>query len=457
MSLKKKKNKFWKTLTFRFVLWYCVLFSFTALLLYIATDFFLSRTIWRNVNEVIAVKYGEYETLYEKKGSSVFLLNPFHYFIRLANSKNQTLFLSEPSLWKNFPLETLNVIPVIKKRQWIEIPSNDKDDLLKILAGRLSNGKILEVGRNTDNWEDLLEAFQGIFAGMALLGIGLGIAGGFFFSSQVLKPIRNLIQTAETISTTGKIEARIPLPETQDELWELIRLFNEMLEKIERVMSGMKEALDNVAHDLRTPMTRMRAGAELALQKNDPKHLQEALSDCMEESEKVLTMLKTLMDISETESGTLKLQLQPTNLSELARDVLELYEPVAAEKNITLNGNFPETLIASVDANRIRQVLANLIDNAIKYTNPGGSVVLKVSSENDKAVFQVKDSGIGIPPEEIPRIWERLYRGDKSRSERGLGLGLSLVKAIVEAHHGSVEVSSTPNEGSTFTVNLSKM
>jgi signal transduction histidine kinase len=165
-------------------------------------------------------------------------------------------------------------------------------------------------------------------------------------------------------------------------------------------------------------------------------------------------MLKTLMDVAEAEAGVMQLHLEPTDISKLIRDVIELYQYVTEEKRITVTARLAEPCEATVDASRMRQVFANLLDNALKYTPDGGKVEIETRKDATSVIIQFRDTGIGIPPEEQGRIWERLFRGDKSRSQRGLGLGLSLVRAIVEAHRGSVEVKSDVGRGSEFVVLL---
>jgi signal transduction histidine kinase len=167
-------------------------------------------------------------------------------------------------------------------------------------------------------------------------------------------------------------------------------------------------------------------------------------------------MLTTLMDISEAESGAIELHRETVPLSDIVSRAVDLYRDTAEAKGVVLEARVDERVVVSIDRLRLEQVAANLLDNAIKYTPAGGQVQISAGREGNRAVLRVHDTGIGIPPAELPRIWERLFRGDLSRTERGLGLGLSLVKAVVEAHGGTVTVESPSGHGSTFSVHLSE-
>jgi len=197
--------------------------------------------------------------------------------------------------------------------------------------------------------------------------------------------------------------------------------------------------------------------AELALDStHDPESAKEALDDCIKESQLIITILNALMEISAAESGAMELNIEKTNLSPLLKEVVDLYDLIAEGKNITIKTNWPDVLTTRIDINKMRQALSNLVDNSIKYTPQGGSVEIEAYERANEVCVKISDTGSGIDSEDIHKIWERMYRGDKSRSQKGLGLGLSIVKPIIEAHKGYIEVSSEPGKGSIFTIHLSK-
>lgn len=449
-----------KSQSFRLITWYTLFFIFSSLVINIYAYTVISSFIYEQSRKEIEEDMDEFAEIYREDGLEALRQDVFEdeddpFLVRLIGNQDNTLISRIPKDWSGFNIEQLEKSDYPKNKEWKYLKGDDNENEFEITSLSMSDGSTLQVGQRMIEREDLLRKIRKVYIIAIIPIILFAYLGGVFVADRALNPIRQLINTLKLIVASGKINVRVPLYQADKLHEELISLFNSMLEKIEALVSGMRNVLDNVAHDLRTPMTRLRGTAEMALQSGENGDvLREALSDCIEESERILIMLNTLMDVSEAETGAMKLDPEEMNVSPLIEDVVELYGYVAEEKGVSVYTGFPKELYLRADRNWIRQVLANLLDNAIKYTPTGGRIDVEAFRREKEVIITVKDTGVGISTEELDKIWDRLYRGDKSRYQKGLGLGLSLVKAIVGAHRGYVQVSSEPGVGSAFTVYL---
>ncbi len=408
----KRLSHIRRTITFRLILWYSAFFILSTSFLFVLAYFLLSSSVRQKDREETYQKLGEYAAQYQTGGIEALKKevslegvsgkeDPL--FVRVVGPQNTPVFLNAPDRWKNFDLNQLDGNSRNEIQQPVYLQARDREKGLEIQSTALSDGSILQVGVSTEEQEALLETFREVFAGFMIPAIILGIGGGSFLAYRALRPVRSLIQTIRSVST-GRMDARVPTSQTRDELDELVMLFNAMLEKIETLIKGMHGSLDAVAHDLRTPLTRLRGTAEMALRSAQSQDAsREALADCVEEADRILTMLNTLMDISEAETGAMRLHMEEMNIANLIRDTVELYAHVAEDKKVSLHTSYPNDLFLSADANRMRQVMANLMDNAVKYTPSGGRIDLEAFPRDHQAVITIKDTGAGISSEDAPK------------------------------------------------------
>jgi signal transduction histidine kinase len=444
----------------RLALSYAVIFTASIALIAVVAYVLLDRSLTARDHGLIRVKLADYSARFEQGGVNAVSRAVFaeqasggvdQVFVRLVGRNAQVLLTSLPASWGSYALEELD-----DGDGWRIVPARGAPVRLEVAGVRLWDGTVLQVGRTTLERERFLRDVRALLGALFLVVVAVGLLGGGALTWQAFRPVRDLLHTLRHITATGQLSARVPEAGGRDVLSELAQVGNQMLGRIESLVNGMRGALDTVAHDLRTPIARLRGRAEQALLgPPDADAYREALEDTVEEADRVSALLTTVMDISEAEAGAMRLAREPLDVARVLQDTAALYEDVAEEKGLTLTLDpVPEGLEVNADYARLRQALANLVDNAVKYTPAGGRVTIGAREDGASVSIEVRDTGPGIPADQQPRIWERLYRGDAGRHERGLGLGLSLVKAVVEAHRGTADVVSTPGAGSTFRISL---
>ena len=303
----------------------------------------------------------------------------------------------------------------------------------------VQGGLQLLVGRDISELSRLKELIEAAMNWGMGISLGLALVGGFFMSRSTTRRIEVINQTAYRIMH-GDLSQRVPTRGTSDDFDQLADNLNQMLDRIEYLMEGIRHVSDSIAHDLKTPLTRLRSQLENTLISVSDPQAQEQVGRAVAEADQLLGTFNALLRIARLETGGKTVDNQPVDLTTLTNDAVELYEALAEEKEQTLDLSGSEPLMIKGDRDLLFQVMSNLIDNAIKYTDEGGRIRVAVKRDNGYALVEVADSGDGVPDHEKDKIFERFYRVGRSRSQPGNGLGLSLVSAVVDMHDGSTEL-----------------
>ena len=445
-------------LFFSFAFSLCLIFAFG--FAYLQMYVFLEKTSkdvidskWREMAAVLGK--GDIKGLRDFLASAENNVKNSQFMVRVLTGGGTTLYLKPSAQEEIFEFEKMyaKFTNLEEMSGWHAFQAVDDEDKFDLLTDKISDDVFLQVGKSSEDREAVVEELALIFGITTLVLIAASFLVGNLYAKKSLKPIRELVSTIKRIEN-GDLTRRVPEPTTRDELSDLSRTFNRMIARIDTLVSAMKESLDNVAHDLRTPLTRIKNTAESAILAKSPERTAMALEECAEHVNEVSELLSQLLDISEANAGTMSISLSSTNVRQVVIEIFDLYQVVAEEKEITLQSNIPTDLHWPLDRNKMKRAIANLVDNAIKYSDSGSVVTVKATVREASLALEVADQGIGISKEDLPKIWDRLFRGDRSRSTKGMGIGLSLVKSIVLAHGGEVSVSSFPGDGAVFTISL---
>ena len=427
-----------RTNTFRLAALYLVLFAASVLALLAFIYFSMAGFIEQQAEATIRAEMRGLREQYDQRGLTglVAVVQA-----RSAAPRGNSLYLiTDPALapvvgnLDNWP-SNRDIRP-----SWItfsvESPAhNGEIDNVVASVSVLPGGFHLLVGRDLRDADAFRRRITTTLGWAALLTVALGMAGGLFLTRNMLARVEAVNRTSERI-VRGDLSQRVPLTGSGDEFDQLAGNLNNMLDRIERLMLGMRQVTDNIAHDLRTPLARLRARLEVTLlERPDVNRYGEALRETIAEADQLLGTFNALLSIAEAEAGARRDSMAVVDLAAIARSVAELYEPVADEKGLALTVAAEPGVPVQGDRHLLSQAVANLLDNALKYT-PKGTVSLSVQRSGNRVRLEVADTGPGIPADRRDTVFDRFVRLEGSRSTPGNGLGLSLVRAVAKLHGG---------------------
>ena len=465
MSFQKIGN-FSQTLSFRLTLWYAGIFMVSTLLLLLFFYHYIARQILLEVDAQLEEEIVEFQTILHEGGLPQVRLylvieveseteSTFFRLISMADGKEvamETNFqVTDKKLLDNILISLKNTAENIFQTITISgYPNN-----LRVVTGKIGQGFALQVGTSFVHDEKVLALFKRLAFFVAFPFLIVSAVIGWFLARRALKDVEQVTLTAEKIAG-GDYNQRVRLQRNVWEVQKLADTFNTMLDRIQTLIKAMREVTDNIAHDLRSPLARIRGQAERVIIGNStPENCRDMAASTIEECDNLIDMINTMLDITEAEAGVEQITLETVAMSNLIRAACELLEPVARQKDIRLTSDLPENQIyVRADKHKLQRLVTNMIENSIKYNRPGGTVNITATIKDQWLLLRFEDTGQGIPGHDLDRIFDRFYRCDASRSEPGLGLGLSLVKAIVGAAGGDITVESKINQGTRFTIRL---
>ena len=443
--------KLFRTTTFKLTLVYLFFFALFAAFLLGYFAFNTRRLITEQITDTVNAEITGLSEQYRQGGIRLLVVTVEGRARRPGSSLYLVTTFNGDALAGNITSLAPGVLdtPGWTETQYRRLDDTDGGDhhaLVRIF--QLPGGFRLLVGRDLDERERVYHIVIGAGRWSIAIVLVLGIIGGVFITRRVLRRVDAMTETTRKIMK-GDLSGRLPIAGTGDELDRLALNLNQMLERIEALMHGLTEVSDNIAHDLKTPLTRLRNRAEEALRTGKSEaDYRAVLEQTIEESDGLIRTFNALLMIARAESGHGRDDMSAFDVAEVARDIGELYEPLAEQKGIALKVEAGEAALIRGNRELVSQALANLVDNAIKYAAPGmraansaaAEIVLRARADGERILLTVDDSGPGIPEADRPRAVERFVRLEQSRSQPGSGLGLSLVAAVARLHGGELRL-----------------
>ena len=464
MSL-KKLTELWRTLAFRLTLWYAGVFLLSAAIAFAFFLYLITATLRGRTDQELLTGVRSLSAVMVRQGLEAVKRQAVlesqaagekKIFIQLVYPDGRLFSSSNMSYFQHIPVSAAAIGRMLEQGEplFATVRSPDRSHEIRVVYAKIGPGLVVHLGQAMEDLARVIDVFQRVFTVVMAALLILAAVIGWFMARRALSGVERVTRTAQRISG-GSLTERVPVRGREDEIDQLAVTFNRMLDHIPSLMAGIKEMTDNIAHDLKSPITRIRGQAELALTGGGRQAEYEAMAgSAVEECDRLLDMIDTMLFISRTEAGVAQPQYQELDLTAVVGEACRVFEALAEEEGIRLSCDTPEALPLSGDTRLIQRVLANLLDNAIKYTPPGGAVSVSARrSPQDRVTIDVKDTGPGISAADLPHIFERFYRGDPSRTQAGAGLGLSFARAVAHVHGGSITVESSP-AGSAFSVEI---
>ncbi len=449
-------NEFLFTTPVRLTLGFLSLYALGSVLIFGYLNYQLSATLTRQIDKLLldqqsllvlqAQHYG-FSGVYRAIQSEIMSKGKDERAYRITDRKGQVVFQAGDLRLPNLP--SFDGI----RELHIAMPPTEERQVARVISFQLPQKMRAEIAINMLPATRLTTGFWNAFIKTEILIVLLGLTIGLWLARRFWAQIEAFNEVTQQIVTSGELSGRIPV-HGNDEFALLATNVNAMLERIERLVQGVRQVGDNIAHDLRTPLTRLRADVEMALQQDDADICRATLERALVELNGMQATFGSLLAISQAEVGSKRLRKRPIDFTELLNEMIELYSPAAEENQLVLEEAIAPGLMLTGDRQILAQVFANLFDNAMKYVPGPGKLLLRAEMKDNLIQVVLEDSGPGIPTDMREKVFERFARLDPARTYAGTGLGLSLVKAFIELHQGSVKVTQSALGGAAFTIHL---
>ena len=457
----KKLHNLKKSLLFRLTILYAVAFTVLAAIGFSIFYYRIYSVTMEHLDIELLDETEKYTVLMKEAGLEDTIATiaeetesekPEEDFYRVLNFKGDILFSTDMSSWgdvtKQQILSEMQNDGLTNVIQTITLP--ELDDKARMITAIIGSDTVLQIGESLEEVDEYLDIFLQLFSILIFILIIVSTIIGSLLAKRATIDMAEVTEAAEEISN-GSYDRRVEIKGRFKEIERLGATFNSMLDRIQSLLNSMKDINDNIAHDLRSPLARIRGIAEMNLLKEKSiDDYKDMAASTIEECDTLIGMINAMLDITEAEAGVNGVKAEEFELVTLIREACELFRPITEEKKINLKTDLPESLAVKSDRKKMQRIVMNLLENAIKYTPADGTVAVSAAAQNGEIRIDFEDTGVGISESDLPHIFERFYRCDRSRSQGGVGLGLSLVKAYTESLNGSIQVESTLNQGSRF-------